>query len=371
MHSIIRRFTVQGEDTIYRERLTYFSETDREYAYTHLEGIHGVKSYAARLKIEPTNQFSCDIIWTADIEADEPRASEIAEATRDVFEDGIDAIVRLATPQKLILESAPSIALTVTAEKPGPLCLFLHGIGGKRQNWDQQLIVAGNYMQAAAMDLRGYGESALGSSPSTIDDYCKDILRVMQALKKHRVVLCGLSYGSWIATSFAMRHSDRLSGLVLSGGCTGMSEASVEERENFRITRELPLNEGKTPADFARSVVNAIAGPHATADAKAQLHTSMAAISVATYRDALQCFTSPREYFDFSRITSPVLLMTGEHDRLAPPSEIRAISNRIHTHSPTANVRFEIIPNAGHVCNIENAPDYNNALAQFLAQLSV
>ena len=58
-----------------------------------------------------------------------------------------------------------------------------------------------------------------------MDGYCADILRVAKVLGARRLVLVGLSYGAWIATSFAMRHSDTLAGLVLSGGCTGMSEA--------------------------------------------------------------------------------------------------------------------------------------------------
>ena len=37
-------------------------------------------------------------------------------------------------------------------------------------------------------------------------------------------ILVGLSYGSWLATSFAMRHPDRLAGLVLSGSAIGVVE---------------------------------------------------------------------------------------------------------------------------------------------------
>ena len=183
------------------------------------------------------------------------------------------------------------------------------------------------------------------------------------------LVLVGLSYGSWIATSFAMRHPEMLAGLVLSGGCTGMSEASPEEREAFRVSREVPLDAGKTPADFARAVVNAIAGPKATDGVRKQFFQSMAAISSATYRDALTCFTNPREQFDFSRLTMPVLMMTGEHDRLASPDEIRGVAKRIATESERSDTRFEVIANAGHVCNVEQPDAYNRVLLEFLERL--
>ena len=246
---------------------------------------------------------------------------------------------------------------------------LLHGIGGGRRNWAAQVGLAGTVMRAAALDLRGYGDSTLGHRPSTIDDYCADILRVKNVLGAERLVLVGLSYGSWIATSFAMRHPEMLAGLVLSGGCTGMSEAGPDEREAFRISREVPLNAGQTPADFAPAVVKVLAGPNASHEARKALFDSMAAIPAATYRDALVCFTNPLERFDFSRLTMPVLMMTGEHDRLAPPDEIRGVAGRIWDTAPRPDVRFEVIGDAGHVCNLEQPAAYNRHLMDFLGKL--
>lgn len=365
----IRRFTVQGEDTVYRERLTYYSDSERAYVYRHLEGIRDVENYIATFSVDEIDETSCQINWHATITAHESRGAEIAEGTSLVFQMGIDAIRKIA-PQAVVVEGKPAIALTVAGRATDTLCLFLHGIGGRRQNWNRQLPVAAAYMQSAAMDLRGYGESQLSDPPSTVDDYCDDILRVMEKLKAKRVVLCGLSYGSWIATSFAMRHVNKLAGLILSGGCTGMSEASIEEREQFRMAREAPLNEGKTPRDFAPSVVNIIASPQATEATRAELLNSMAAIPSATYRDALQCFTQPKEKFDFSKLTMPVMFVTGEHDRLATPAEIRALSIRVHGEVSIPNVRFEMLASAGHICNLEAPEAYNNVLDHFLRSLT-
>ena len=225
-------------------------------------------------------------------------------------------------------------------------------------------------LRAAALDLRGYGDSTLGSGQSTVDDYCDDIRRVAVGLGAEKLVLCGLSYGSWIATSFAMRYPEMLSGLVLSGGCTGMSEAGIAEREAFRLSREVPLNAGQTPADFAPAVVKVLASPQASPETRATLLNTMAAIPTATYRDALICFTNPPERFDFARLTMPVLLMTGQHDRLAPPSEIRSVAGRIVDLVPRSDVRFEVITAAGHVCNVEQPAAYNARLTEFLRRLA-
>ncbi len=379
---LIRAFTVKGEDKLYRERLTYFSDTDQTLAYTHMQGIQGAERYDARLSVTAAEQGGSVITMTATIVAAPARAVAIAAGTKAVFDMGVAALATTAAVQPrltalpapvaletMMIDDLPRLALSVTPGRDGPLCLFLHGIGGGRSNWAAQLGVAGTIMRAAALDLRGYGDSTLGATQSTIDDYCADILRVRQVLGADKLVLVGLSYGSWIATSFAMRYPEMLAGLVLSGGCTGMSEAGPEEREAFRVSREVPLNAGQVPADFAPAVVKVLASPNASDAVRAALLASMAAIPAATYRDALMCFTNPLERFDFARLTMPVLMMTGQYDRLAPPSEIRAVAGRIFDQAPIPDVRFEVVEGAGHVCNVEAPEAYGRQLLDFLARV--
>lgn len=380
---VTRRFTVKGEDTVYRERLTYRSDSDMALAYSALAGIEGADRYVARMSVAGEGIGKASILWTADITARADRLAAICKGTEAVFRAGIEPLVNLCILQspppiyyeaaavpihRVTLEGTPRLALSVAGD--GPLVLFLHGIGGGRVNWHRQLFALAPHARAVAMDLRGYGGSTLGFAPSTIDGYADDILRVADHFGAERFVLAGLSYGAWIATSFAMRHCDRLAGLVISGGCTGMSEAGPEEREAFRLSREVPLDAGQRPADFAPAVVNVLAGPGASAEIRAELRQSMAAIPAETYRDALRCFTNPLEKFDFSNITCPVLAMTGEHDRLAPPAEIRAVAGRILDASPCPDVRFEVIPGAGHLCNIENPGHYDHHLLAFVQRVT-
>lgn len=376
----VRAFVAGG--VTYRERLTWMSDSERTLGYRCLEGIAGVVSYDARVGVVASGAGSA-VTWTADVVAAAGRAGEIAAGTRAVFEAGIAALAGAVVPrgaavvvpgvvalQEMEVDALPRLALTVTPDLGDDrLCLFLHGIGGGRRNWRGQVAALGGIMRCAALDLRGYGGSTLGARQSTVDDYCDDILRVAEVLGARRLVLAGLSYGSWIATSFAMRHADRLAGLVLSGGCTGMSEAGPEEREAFRVSREVPLNAGQVPADFAPAVVGVLAGPAISEAARAELLATMAAVPAATYRDALTCFTNPLERFDFARLTMPVLMMTGAHDRLAPPAEILRVAGRIWDQAPLPDVRYEVIPDAGHVCNVEAPGACNAHLAAFLHRL--
>ncbi len=378
-----RRFAAGGEDKSYLEQLTYFSHSDKVMLYAVLEGMDGLKTYNARLHVGVGSDGGSVLTWQAEIEAAADRLSAIATGTRQIFKTGLATLADLKktppTPgkspgrqvklQSRMLGKSPCLVISVAPaglKRTDILCLFLHGIGGQRGNWDAQLAEIGALVPAVSVDLRGYGDSMLGHEPSSVDAYCQDILAVADAFKARKIILCGLSYGSWLATGFAMRHSDRLAGLVLAGGCTGMSEADPDAREAFRQSREIPLDAGQVPADFAPDVVRIIAGPNASEKVRAEMFASMAAISVETYRDALSCFTNPPEQFDFTRITCPVLLMTGEHDTLAPPDEIREVSQRMHEARQYSDIQFEVISGAGHICNLEQPDLFNTHMRRFV-----
>ncbi len=384
---LIRAFTVHGEDTVYRERLTWFSDSEHSMAYKHVQGIDGVQDYRGQLSVKSMGVSECTVSMSAQLSAPSPRSGKIASGTKVIFDNGIKAIKQLvkdtslekqddplevsAVPaSKRMISGAPTLAVSyIHGPREDLLCLFLHGIGGNKENWSKQLNVVAPLCTAASLDLRGYGGSDLGENQSTVEDHCADILRVLDAFKAKKLILCGLSFGAWIATSFAVRHPDRLAGLVLSGGCTGMSEASVEERESFLNSREVPINEGRTPADFAPDVVSFLAGPECSKEVKSALLRSMSSISSETYLDALRCFSNPREQFDFSLINMPVLLMTGDSDKLAKPDEIKGVAIRIHESASTPDVRYECLRRAGHVCNLEGANTYNSALVALVRRV--
>ena len=68
------------------------------------------------------------------------------------------------------LPSNPKIAFTQIGA--GDLVIFIHGIGGNKENWYQNMKVLSKSFNVVALDLRGYGESEdclLYTSPSPRD----------------------------------------------------------------------------------------------------------------------------------------------------------------------------------------------------------
>ena len=90
--ALVRAFTVAGEDALYREQRTYFSDSDRVLGYTHLEGIRDCEAYDARLTISVSEAGGSVVGWTATVRAPAARLGAICEGTKAVFEAGIAAL---------------------------------------------------------------------------------------------------------------------------------------------------------------------------------------------------------------------------------------------------------------------------------------
>lgn len=363
----------------YQERLTYLSQTEGVMRYRMIAGIEAAELYEAEVSLSPIADQT-KISWRAKIRAAPDRLEGICAGTTAIFNKAIETLETLSPlPQTrpdnanidpISMNGAPTLTglKTNSINAEAPLIIFLHGIGGNANNWRPQLSAIGASFPSVALNLRGYGGSRLGAAQTRLEDHFQDILRTAKYFGQEQFVLIGLSYGAWIATAFAQAHPTHLLGLVLAGGCTGMSEASQSERQAFLNARLDPLNKGLAPKDFAQDVVDLIAGPHATSAERAELLRSMESIPKETYRDALNCFCNPPETHDFSKIKAPTYLLTGTHDKLAPPSEIKSVANRmLDTRSRDGGpILFDTIQDAGHLCNIENADTFNVLLTRFL-----
>ncbi len=360
----VRRFGVDGESTIYREQLIYHSDDETTYRYKMLDGIADLGSYTAALVVEPTAN-GCIVIWAAEIEASPERAEHIATGTEAIFQMGLDTLNTLVTEQQLIetiiLPDWPKLALDVAGQ--GELCLFLHGIGGNRTNWQGQLKALGPICQSVALDLRGYGESGLGPDDLTVEKVVADIERIMAHFEVSKIHLVGLSLGSWLAACFSHLRPEKIASLTLCAGSTGMSEADQSERDRFINFRLKPMEAGLTPSEIAEAIVEQISGPQTTSTTKAILMKSMQNLDRLAYLNALRCFLNPPFKIGFEQFVFPTLFIAGQYDKLASPDEMMGVANRV------PNATFVEVAGAGHLINLDKPTEFNTVLSDFLAKI--
>jgi 3-oxoadipate enol-lactonase len=269
--------------------------------------------------------------------------------------------VNLAASPTLRIGPRPHIAVDVAGT--GPLLLFLHGIGGNRGNWRHQLPFFAARFTAAAWDARGYGASEDGGALD-FADFSADLLRVLDALEAERAHLCGLSMGGRIAMDFHDRHPERVASLTLCDTQPGLGNTPPEKRREFIRLRQEPLLAGQSPGDIAPAVARSLVSPRAVPGAYERLVASMEALHKDAYLKTIAAsFLYPR-LPDLESVRVPTHVVVGADDTLTPPDVARAMAARI------AGSRVTVIPDAGHLSNIEQPDAFNAAVMGFLGELA-
>ena len=105
--------------------------------------------------------------------------------------------------------------LTVDEAGTGELVLFMHGIGGNRTNWTQQVQKFGEHFLAVAWDARGYNGSEDYDGELDFSDFARDILRVLKFYGRKKLHLVGLSMGGRIAQDFYALYPQHVATLQL------------------------------------------------------------------------------------------------------------------------------------------------------------
>lgn len=151
----------------------------------------------------------------------------------------------------------------------------MHGIGGNRRNWRDNLPAFGEHFRAVAWDARGYGDS---------DDYEAEILAVRRLRRRpgqsldhfgeERAHIIGLSMGGRIAMDFAYSHPHRLLTITLCATNTGFSRFYAGGPSGIRPFPQRTAHGCKEPADIAEPVARSLMGPKASELAFAQLVTA-------------------------------------------------------------------------------------------------
>ena len=244
----------------------------------------------------------------------------------------------------------------------GELVVFLHGIGGNRTNWHEQLLAfAEAGYHALAWDARGYGLSDDYAGALDFADFAHDLARLLDHLGVAKAHLVGLSMGGRILQDFYPRYPDRVSTLVLCDTFPGFDASFTDkQRENFVRLRKQPLLEGKEPKDIAPVVAKTLIGPNASDAHFQRLVESMEMLHKESYIKTVEATTYYDRVADLENIIAPTLLVFGSEDKLTPVK----IGERMQQAIP--NAQLEVIEGAGHLVNIECPEEFNRIVLQFL-----
>jgi pimeloyl-ACP methyl ester carboxylesterase len=245
--------------------------------------------------------------------------------------------------------------------------VFVHEFAGDHRSWEPQMRFFSRIYRCIAYNARGYPPSDV---PSDVARYSQDRARddiraVLDGLKIEKAHVVGLSMGGFATLHFGMHYPARAHGIVVAGCGYG---AEREKRQQFQQEAE------KTAANLQAKGMAEVAPSYAEGPTRVQFQnkdprgfaecvrhlaehstagSAMTLLGVQRLRPSLYDLAD-----GLAKMTVPTLIMTGDEDW--PCLEPDLFLKRT---IPSAGL--VVLPNSGHVINLEEPALFNEAVASF------
>jgi pimeloyl-ACP methyl ester carboxylesterase len=239
----------------------------------------------------------------------------------------------------------------------GPPIVFVHGAASDSRLWRPQLAALADEFTVVAWDEPGAGRSEDAPAGFGLTDYADCLAALVDALKLGPAHVAGLSWGGTVALELYRRRPGAAATLILVDTYAGWKGSLPEEELRARIAHAEatfgapteyfdPTLPGLFSADPPEEAVAAL--EEMAADVRPEsMKTSLTAMAEADLRDLLP------------GIAVPTLLVWGEQDARSPLSVARQFEEAI------PDTTLVVIPDAGHVSNLEQPELFNDAVRAF------
>lgn len=238
--------------------------------------------------------------------------------------------------------------------------VLIHGFPFSRRMWEPQTPLA-RAARLITPDLRGFGES--DGTPSSLDELADDLHALVDHLGLTTAVFGGFSMGGYVLFRYLARHADRAKAVLL---LDTRAEADTPEGRQRRYDGIARI-ERDGPAGYLDDFVKLVVATKTLESRPDQVKAVRALMESgrrASLTGGLRAMAQrPDSTSLLSSIRVPTLIVVGEDDKATPVSSARAM------HDAIRGSRLVIIPEAGHVSNLEQPERFNAALLEFLQTL--
>lgn len=144
---------------------------------------------------------------------------------------GVGSQSRLLPPRGRSVDIGNGTFLNVVETGQGAPVVLVHGLPSNAYDWaDMPAKLAALGHRVIAYDRVGYGFSSRALlSPSSYESNADDLLRLLAALDIPHATLVGWSYGGAVVQTLALRHPEKIDGLVLVGSVGPALWAEAED----------------------------------------------------------------------------------------------------------------------------------------------
>lgn len=247
----------------------------------------------------------------------------------------------------------------------GPAIVLIHGFGGHTYSYRHLIPTLSVDHRVITVDLKGYGYSERDAHAGlSLTAQVSMLKGLLDKRGVARATFVGHSMGGGVAQRFAVAYPDMVDALVLAASVNGEAPAGR------RVLPPGPLLKLAVPllAKFAatRMLRGSFYDPAMLTDEVRDEY--MRPIRIIGSMDGLIAIMRDGAAdlpVDLARITQPVLLLYGAHDKLVPPTVGREIQKRV----PQA--RMVVVEKAGHLLLEEQPLACESAIRDFLQEAGV
>lgn len=242
----------------------------------------------------------------------------------------------------------------------GPVVVFSHGLLMDQAMFEPQVTALRARYRCIVWDERGHGRTAGESiAPFSYYDSADDLVALLDHLGIESAVLAGMSQGGYLSLRAALRHPDRVRGLILID--TQARTEDAEKTAGYRQLIEAWAQQGLSQP-VADTIAQIILGPGWAGAAQWQNkwrqwqgHNVMASFQALVSRDDI----SSR----LGEIGVPALVVHGDADVAISLDRAQDMAERL-PHS-----QLVVVPDAGHAANLTHPEPVNAAIDRFLDAL--
>jgi pimeloyl-ACP methyl ester carboxylesterase len=241
----------------------------------------------------------------------------------------------------------------------GPALVLLHGyVGDGPTTWRRQLDGLCDEFTVVAWDAPGAGRSTDPPGRFGLDGYADCLAGFLDKLGLDSACVVGLSFGGILALALQRRHPARSSALILASAYAGWAGSLPPEVAEQRLRQALALADG-TPKAFVDALLPTMFSKTMPRETVDEFRASMQAFHPRGFRAmARACAEDVRDVLP--HVDVPTLLVYGDRDVRAPLTVAEALQAAI------SGSRLVVLPDAGHLCNIEAPDEFNVAVRDFL-----
>ncbi len=258
--------------------------------------------------------------------------------------------------QKELKQDGYSIFYYVSGNREKDLIVFLHPAFADHRCFDKQLDHFAKEFCIITIDMLGHGLSGAKKAKDKIDASIHHINAILDREGYSRAHFVGVSMGTLIAQYYSLHFPDKVRSMTILGGY----DINGDNREISKAQRSENIKwifKALFSMNSFRRYVASVSVSNLVEQVRfyemASLFTRKSFIVMSGLGNVLKQRDNITRNF-------PLLILSGDNDiELA-----RRMSEKWHNNEPTS--KFQIIQNAGHCANMDNADEFNRIVMGFI-----